>query len=37
MSYSDYEDDSDVELEVEEPEKTEDEIVKSMVNFCKYG
>ena len=37
MSYSDYEGDSEVELEVEEPEKTEDEVVKSMVTYCKYG
>ena len=37
MSYSDYEGDSDVEVEVEGEEKKEDEVVKKMVTFCKYG
>ncbi len=34
MSYSDYEEDSDVELE---PDHVEDKAVKDMVIYCKYG
>lgn len=36
MSYSDYEEDSEVEAE-EEEEEPEDKAVKEMVIFCKYG
>lgn len=36
MSYSDYEEDSEVELEEDEEEKVE-KSVKEMVIFCKYG
>lgn len=36
MSYSDYEEESEVELEPDEDEKDE-KAVKDMVNYCKYG
>lgn len=37
MSYSDYEEDSEVELEAEAHEPVEDPLMKEMVNYCKYG
>lgn len=37
MSYSDYEEDSEVEIEVEGGEEVEEKSVKDMVTFCKYG
>ena len=36
MSYSDYEEDSEVELEEDAEEKI-DKSVKDMVIYCKYG
>ena len=35
MSYSDYEEDS--EVEVEEEESPENQAIKDMVTYCKYG
>jgi hypothetical protein len=36
MSYSDYEEDSEVELE-EDAEQKEEKVMKDMVIYCKYG
>lgn len=37
MSYSDYEEDSEEELEQQEPSEVENELMKDMVAYCKYG
>lgn len=37
MSYSDYEEDSEVEVEAEEEVAEEDKTLKEMVIYCKYG
>lgn len=37
MSYSDYEEESDVEVQEEEEEAPEDQTMKNLVAYCKYG
>lgn len=37
MSYSDYDEESEDELELEPPKPVEDPLMKDMVAYCKYG